>query len=55
MRAFDRLHVKVQSPCVGVGANGCIARVCERAGLAIAETGDIVFIATKGLVFCGPA
>jgi hypothetical protein len=37
-----------------VGADGGIAGVCEGAGLSVAETSDVVFIAAEVLLFCCP-
>lgn len=53
MGSFDRLDVQVEGLLGWVLADGGIAGVGERAGLAVAEAGDIVFIAAKGLVFLG--
>jgi hypothetical protein len=38
-----------------VCADGGIARVGQRAGLAVAETGDVVFIAAEVLLFRSPS
>lgn len=54
MRPLNRLHVQVDCSRGGVFADGSIARVGKRAGLSIAEAGDIVLVATECLVFCGP-
>lgn len=51
--SFDGLHVEVHDTGFGVGSDSRIPRVCQGAGLAVAKTADIVFIATEGLVFCG--
>ena len=53
MRAFDGFHAEVEGACGGVGADRGVARVGERAGLAGAEAGDIVFISAERLVFGG--
>lgn len=53
MRALDGLHVEVQSAGLGVGPDGGIARVCEGAGLAVAEAGDVVLVAAEVLLFGG--
>jgi hypothetical protein len=37
-----------------VCADGGIARVGQRAGLAVAETGDVIFIAAEVLLFRSP-
>lgn len=55
MCALDGLHVEVEGSGFGVCADGGIAGVCERAGLPIAETGDIVFVATEVLLFRSPS
>lgn len=52
MCALDRLHVEVENAIFG--ADGSVARVGKRAGLAIAETGDIVLIAAEVLTLGGP-
>ena len=54
MRTLNRLHVEVEGAGSWVCADGGIAGVCEGAGLSVAETGDIVFVATEVLLFCGP-
>ena len=36
-----------------MGADGCIAGVCEGAGLSIAKAGDVVLITAEVLLFCG--
>jgi hypothetical protein len=54
VRAFDRLHVEVDSACGGVFADRGIAGVCEGARLSVAETGDVVFVPAEVLLFCGP-
>jgi hypothetical protein len=38
-----------------VFADRGIAGVCEGAGLSVAETGNIVFVAAEVLLFCGSA
>ena len=53
MRALDGLHVEVQNAGLGVRTDGGIARVGERAGLAVAESGDIVLVSTKVLLLGG--
>lgn len=39
MCPLDRLHVQIQNAIVG--ADSGVAGVCQRAGLAIAETGNL--------------
>jgi len=51
VRALDGLHVEVEGTGFGVCTDGGISGVCERAGLAVAETSDIVFVATEVLLF----
>ena len=55
MCAFYSFHVKVESTRFWVGANSSIAGVGEGAGLAIAESGDIMFVAAEVLLFGGSA
>lgn len=50
--ALDGFHVQVHGACFGVGADGCVAGVGERAGLAVAEATDVVFISAEVLFFC---
>lgn len=50
MRSLDRLDVEIQSPSTGVGTNCGISRVGERTRLSIAQAGDIVLVATEGLL-----
>lgn len=47
MRALDGFDVEIEDTGGGVSADGGIAGVCERAGLSVAEAGDIVFVATE--------
>lgn len=54
MGALDGLHVEVDG-AVGGGADGGVTGVGEGAGLPVAETGDIVFVAAEVLLFCGSA
>ena len=51
--ALDDFHVEVEDASRWVGADGGIAGVGERAGLTVAEAGDIVFVAAEGLFFGG--
>lgn len=51
MLAFDGLHVEVDGAGFGIAANGGIAGVGEGAGLAVAEAGDVVFVAAEVLLF----
>lgn len=53
MRALDDFHVKVQCAGIRVGANRSISTVGEGTALTIAESGDIMFIATKILLLGG--
>jgi hypothetical protein len=53
--ALDRLHVEVDGAGGFVFADCGIAGVCERAGLTVAETGDVVFVTAEVFLFCGPA
>lgn len=53
MCALDRLHVKVKNAGVGVSSHCGVARVGERAGLSVAETSDVVFIAAEVLLLSG--
>ena len=53
MLPFDGFHVEVYCAGFGVAADGGIAGVGEGAGLAVAETGDVVFIAAEVLLFGG--
>lgn len=57
VRALDRLHAQVQDDFAGFGgrggADGGVAGVGERAGLPVAEAGDVVGVAAEGLVFGG--
>ena len=48
---FDGLHVEVDGARFGVAADGGVAGVGEGAGLAVAEAGDVVFIAAEILLF----
>jgi hypothetical protein len=51
MRAFNRFDVEIEASSRGIGADGGISGVCERAGLSTAETRDVVLIATENLIF----
>lgn len=53
MLPLDGLHVEVDGARFGIAADGGIARVGERAGLAVAEAGDVVFIPAEVLLFGG--
>ena len=48
MRALDGLDVEVQPAGGGILADRGIAGVGEGAGLAVAEAGDVVFVAAEG-------
>ena len=52
MRPLDRLHVEVEDAIFG--ANGGVTRVGEGARRAIAESGDVVFVAAEVLTFGSP-
>ena len=54
MCALDGLHIEVERSGPGVGAHGGIARICEGAGLTVAEAGDIVFVSAEVLLLGGP-
>ena len=52
MGALDGFYTEVE--CTrGRGADGGVARVCEGAGLAGAEAGDVVFIPAADLEVSG--
>ena len=51
MLPLNGLHVEVYRSGFGVAADGGIARVGEGAGLAVAEAGDVVFVAAEVLLF----
>ena len=50
MLPLDGLHVEVDGPRFGIAADGRIAGVGEGAGLAVAETCDVVFVAAEVLL-----
>lgn len=50
--AFDCLGVEVHGAGFRVGTHGCVAGVGEGAGLAVAETANVVFISAEVLFFC---
>ena len=50
MLSLDGLHVEVDGAGVGIAADGGIAGVGEGAGLAVAEAGDVVFVAAEVLL-----
>lgn len=52
MGALNGFDAEVEDAGFGVGANCGVARVGKGTGLAIAETGDVVFIATE-ILFLG--
>ena len=52
MLAFDCFHVEVYRTAFGIAADRGIAGVSKRAGLTIAETSDIVFVAAEVLLLC---
>ena len=51
MLSLDGFHVEVDGTGFGIAADGGIAGVGERAGLAVAEAGDVVFVAAEVLLF----
>lgn len=53
MLPLDGLHVKVDGARFGIGADGSIAGVGEGAGLAVAETCDVIFVPAEVLLFGG--
>lgn len=53
MGALDGFHVEIEGAGCSIGANRGIARVGKGAGLAVAEAGDVVFVAAKILLFGG--
>ena len=55
MRTLDRLHVEVNGAGGFILTDRGISGVCQRAGLSIAETGNIVFVATEVLFLGGSA
>ena len=50
MLSLDGLHVEIDGTGFGIAADGGIAGVGEGAGLAVAEAGDVVFVAAKVLL-----
>ena len=50
MLSLDGLHVEIYGTAFGIAADGGIAGVGEGAGLAVAEAGDIVFVAAEVLL-----
>ena len=51
MLPLDGFHVEVDGTSFGIATHGGIAGVGERAGLAVAEASNIVFIAAEVLLF----
>ena len=51
MCTLDRLHVEVDGAGGFVFADCGIAGVCQGAGLSIAETGDVIFVAAEVFLF----
>lgn len=51
MRTFDGLHVEIKDAIVI--ADGSVAGIGQRAGLAIAETSNIVLVSAEVLSFIG--
>lgn len=54
MGPLDGLHVEVESSLFRVGADGGVARVGERAGLPVAETGHVILISAEVSLFGCP-
>lgn len=52
MGSLDGLHVQVHDARFGIASHRRIPRVGEWAGLAVAQTADVIFIAAEILVFC---
>ena len=50
MRAFGAFDEEAESAGFGVGSISCIARVCEWAGLSVAESCKVVLVPAKGLL-----
>lgn len=53
MRPLDGFHVEVQNTGLRVRTDGGIARVSERAGLAVAESSNIVLVSAEVLLLGG--
>lgn len=52
MGSLDGLHIEVQDVgFLGVRADGGISAVCQRAGLSIAETANVVLIPAEIRLF----
>ena len=51
MLPLNGLHVQVDGAGFGIAADGGIAGIGERAGLAVAEASDVVLIAAEVLLF----
>ena len=51
MLPLNGLHVEVDGTSFGIATDGGIAGVGEGAGLAVAEAGNIIFIAAEVLLF----
>ena len=49
MCPLNRFEVKMDSASLWIRAHSGITRIGERAGLAIAEASDVVFVAAEGL------
>ena len=47
MAPFDGFDTEVEDAGGGIGADGGVAAVGEGAGLAVAEAGDVVFVAAE--------
>jgi hypothetical protein len=53
MGPFNGFHVQVHGACFRVRSNSSISRIRQWAALSVAQSGDVVFVATKVLAFGG--
>jgi hypothetical protein len=51
MCSLDCLEVEMKGTSLRIRADCSVTRVCERTGLAAAESSNIVFVATESLGF----
>ena len=51
MCSLDCLEVEVEGASLRIRADCSVTGVCERTGLAAAESSNIIFVATEGLGF----
>ena len=49
MGSLDCLEVEVEGASLGIRANCSVTRICERTRLTVAESSDVIFVATEGL------